>query len=242
MLPSSQGAFRLFRAFGIQVSLHWTWFLLAYYRFQEGKDAYDQPAWKVAEIVSLFGIVLLHEFGHSLACRSVGGQADQIILWPFGGIAFVQPPHRPGAFLWSIAAGPLVNVALFPVFFAVKYFAIHSGIISIDSDEDYFIKMIYRINLGLLVFNILPIYPLDGGQIFQSILWFFIGYPKSVIVAAGLGLLAGVGVAIYAFTNGEMWLGFIAFFLLSQSWRSFQRAREILKYEKQQGRDGVIEI
>ena len=49
---------------------------------------------------------MLHEFGHALACRQVGGQADLIVLWPLGGVAYVNPPPRPGALLWSIAAGP----------------------------------------------------------------------------------------------------------------------------------------
>ena len=60
-------------------------------------------------------IVLIHEFGHQLACRSVGGQTHDIVLWPLGGVAYVSPPQRPGAQLWSIAAGPLVNVILFPI-------------------------------------------------------------------------------------------------------------------------------
>ena len=58
----------------------------------------------------------MHEFGHALACRQVGGKANQIMLWPLGGVAYVSPPQRPGAMLWSIAAGPLVNVVLVPVF------------------------------------------------------------------------------------------------------------------------------
>jgi Zn-dependent protease len=70
------------------------------------------------EYLALFSIVLMHEFGHALACRQVGGTADQILLWPFGGVAYVNPPQRPGAMLWSIAAGPLVNVALFPLLLA----------------------------------------------------------------------------------------------------------------------------
>ena len=63
----------------------------------------------------MFGIVLLHEFGHVLACRSVGGQANEIMLWPFGGVAFVKPPPRPAATLWNVVAGPAVNVLLVPV-------------------------------------------------------------------------------------------------------------------------------
>ena len=69
------------------------------------------PMLNVLEYLALFGIVLLHEFGHALACRQVGGTADRIMLWPLGGVAYVNPPSRPGATLWSLAAGPLVNVA-----------------------------------------------------------------------------------------------------------------------------------
>src|SRR5438477_7968109 len=75
----------------------------------------DLPVWGVLEYLSLFVIVLIHEFGHALACRQVGGVANRIVLWPLGGVAFVNPPRRPGAYLWSIAAGPLVNVALIPI-------------------------------------------------------------------------------------------------------------------------------
>src|SRR6516225_1158639 len=109
------GSWPLFRVAGIQVYLHWSWLLVAYFEIVNRVNKYHSMTWNVIEYVALFGIVLLHEFGHALACRSVGGQADRIMLWPLGGVAFVQPPPRPGAVLWSIAAGPLVNVALVPV-------------------------------------------------------------------------------------------------------------------------------
>src|SRR5580693_4864294 len=115
-MPSSrQGAIRLFRFSGIDVFLHWSWFLVAAYEIQTRKGSYSSLTWNVLEYLALFLIVMIHEFGHSLACRQVGGTANQIVLWPLGGVAYVSPPQRPGAMLWSIAAGPLVNVALFPV-------------------------------------------------------------------------------------------------------------------------------
>ena len=101
--------FRLFKVFGITVYLHWSWFLIAAYELQSRKGVYQSFGWNVAELLSLFGIVLLHEFGHALACRSVGGKAERIVLWPLGGVAYVSPPQRPGATLWSIVAGPLVK-------------------------------------------------------------------------------------------------------------------------------------
>ena len=110
------GTFRLFRFAGITVFLHFSWFIMAAYQLTERSHNYSSPIWAVYEYLALFGIVLLHEFGHALACRQTGGEADRIVLWPLGGIAFVNPPPRPGAVLWSIAAGPLVNVALIPIF------------------------------------------------------------------------------------------------------------------------------
>src|SRR5271155_6064338 len=119
MPRSRQGTIRLFRFAGIDVFLHWSWFVFAMYEIRGGVSNYSSVTWNVLEYLSLFLIVLLHEFGHSLACRQVGGQANQIILWPLGGVAYVNPPQRPGATLWSIAAGPLVNVALGVILFIV---------------------------------------------------------------------------------------------------------------------------
>ena len=59
------------------------------------RGEYSSFIWNVLEYLTLFAIVLMHEFGHPLACRSVGGKADQIILWPLGGVAYVDPPPAP---------------------------------------------------------------------------------------------------------------------------------------------------
>jgi Zn-dependent protease len=120
-IPSArQGSIRLFRFSGIDVFLHWSWFLVAVFEIQSRQGRYSSVTWNVLEYLALFLIVLLHEFGHALACRQVGGTADQIVLWPLGGVAYVNPPPRLGATLWSIAAGPLVNVALLPVLFLLS--------------------------------------------------------------------------------------------------------------------------
>src|SRR5579863_4039373 len=124
-MPTKRGAFKIFSLAGISVYVHWSWFLVAIYSIQFRTHEYSSLVWNVAEYLSLFLIVLTHEFGHQLACRSVGGQTHDIVLWPLGGVAFVSPPQRPGAQLWSIAAGPLVNVALFPVFLTF-WFCSHS--------------------------------------------------------------------------------------------------------------------
>jgi Zn-dependent protease len=102
---------RLFRVKGIDVFLHWSWFLVAAFEITNRQKAYASALWNVLEYIAIFLMVLLHEFGHALACRQVGGEAKRIMLWPLGGVASVSPPQRPGATLWTIAAGPLVNVA-----------------------------------------------------------------------------------------------------------------------------------
>src|SRR2546423_2044035 len=154
------GTIRLFKFSGIQVYLHFSWFLVAAYEYSRRMHAYESPIWAAGEYVALFAIVLLHEFGHALACRQTGGIADRIVLWPLGGIAFVNPPRRPGAMLWSIAAGPLVNVLLLPILsIALTLSRMSPGE---PTDFSLFIYHVWWINLGLLIFNILPVYPLDG--------------------------------------------------------------------------------
>src|SRR6266478_1475989 len=187
MLPTGQGSIRLFRVAGINVFLHWSWFLVAAYEIQGRTRSYSSLAWNVLEYLSLFVIVTMHEFGHALACRQVGGQANQIVLWPLGGVAYVDPPPRPGAMLWSIAAGPLVNVALFFVLTPLWMLSRSLGWLDTMPDLYRLLFAIWSINLVLLIFILLPIYPRDGGQILRSLLWFVLGRARSLTVAAFLG-------------------------------------------------------
>ena len=93
--------------------------------------------------------------GHALACRQVGGQANQIVLWPLGGVAYVAPPQRPGAMLWSIAAGPLVNVALAPILTILALLGHASDWAAAVPNAYRFLVVACIINYALLIFNIL---------------------------------------------------------------------------------------
>src|SRR6202165_3965878 len=163
MPSASQGSIRLFRFSGIDVFLHWSWFLVAAYEIQTRKGSYSSVTWNVLEYLALFLIVMIHEFGHALACRQVGGRADRIVLLALGGVAYVAPPPRPGATLWSIAAGPLVNVVLMPILFVAVMVGRSSGWAETMPDVYLLVRAVAFINLGLLVFNILSGYPLDCG-------------------------------------------------------------------------------
>jgi Zn-dependent protease/transcription elongation factor Elf1 len=219
------GSIRLFRLAGVTVHLHWTWVLVAAFQVQARADQYGSLLWNVAEYLALFGIVLLHEYGHALACRSVGGRADHIVLWPLGGVAFVAPPPRPGAVLWSIAAGPLVNVVLLPVTIGVFLLAASQGLRDSSPDVYHFLLAVTFINGLLLAFNLLPVYPLDGGQILQALLWFVIGRAKSLMVVSVIGLVVGVGALVVALVNTDIWFIVLAGFVVLRSLAGFQQAR-----------------
>jgi Zn-dependent protease len=238
MTPTRQGSIHLFRFAGVDLYLHWSWFLIAVYGISSRAPRYTSMVWPVLEYLALFVIVLLHEFGHALACRQVGGKADQIVLWPLGGVAYVAPPPRPGATLWSIAAGPLVNVALAPLFIGLWVLAAAMGWAEAIPNAYTFVKTICIINGALLIFNLLPIYPLDGGQIVQSLLWFALGRARSLLVTTVIGFIgvAGlIGLAVYA---RDQWLGILCIFILLNCWRGLMQARVLARIAKLPRRTG----
>ena len=238
MLPSEQGSFRLFRFKGINVHLHWSWFLIAIFSVSQRVPNYESPLWALGEYLALFVIVLLHEFGHSLACRQVGGTSDQIVLWPFGGVAFVNSPQRPGATLWSIAAGPLVNVVLLPVIIGAGYACRGAGLLDDNPDLGHFLRALLYIDVTLLLFNLLPIYPLDGGQMLRSVLWYPLGRARSLQIATILGFIGGAGLIGLAIYWQSLWTGILAGFLLMQCWQSFQAVKPLLQLERLPRRSG----
>lgn len=231
MLPTQRGGFRLFRLAGIDVFLHWSWFIVALFELQRANE-YSSPAWSVLEYLSLFAIVTMHEFGHALACRQVGGRAEQIVLWPLGGVAYVDPPQRPGATLWSIAAGPLVNLALAPVLIGGFLLLRAQGWGVTAPDALALVRAVAYLNVFLLLFNVLPVYPLDGGQILRSLLWFVLGRARSLLVASSLGFVGVAGLAYLALRWESTWSGILAAFVGMNCWRGFQHARALWRVER----------
>ena len=239
----TRGSLRLFRLFGITVYLNWMWiFAVLYFMYAAGGVSF----WNFLFVLALFGIVLAHEFGHALACRSVGGQADTIVLWPLGGVAYVSPPWRPGAMLWSIVAGPLVNVALAPVLWALLPAPVRHQLLGVTgallpiawlvqaprvtellllcTPAQAFVLQLLALDLAVLTFNLMPVYPLDGGKILWSALWFFIGETRALRVASILGIIGAGGFMLLAFAQGSLWLVFIAVFILVSALSAFRQA------------------
>ena len=238
MTPTRQGSIRLFRFAGIDLYLHWSWFLVAFYGISRRAVNYSSMAWPVLEYLSLFAIVLLHEFGHALACRSVGGQANQIVLWPLGGVAYVSPPLRPGAVLWSIAAGPLVNVVLVPILGVAWALGVAAGWGATIPNAYTFIQTVFIINCVLLGFNLLPVYPLDGGQILQALLWFVFGRARSLMITVVIGFIGGACLILAAIRVQDLWFGILCVFILINCWGGLRQARVLARVAKLPRRAG----
>jgi Zn-dependent protease len=127
--------------------------------------------------------------------------------------------------LWSIAAGPLVNVALIPIFGALVFFARQSADLSPELLQLFL--AVRFVNYGLLIFNLLPIYPLDGGQILRALLWFPLGQIRSLKIASAVGLIGSVALALFALWLRSFWVGLLAFFLLSQAVNGWRHAKTL---------------
>jgi Zn-dependent protease len=229
------GSLFLFRLFGVNVFVHWSWLLVAALQIYVSRNReielkqFQHPlSFHIAFYLCLFLIVLIHEFGHALACKSVGGKAEQIFLWPLGGIAYVQPPQRAGATLWSIAAGPLVNVVLLPLTIIPAWYLVVTqpdGTMLRD-----FVVAVAATNGMLLIFNMLPFYPLDGGQILRSLLWFITGRGLSLIIASIIGIIGAVLVGLLSFVF-DFWFAIMGFFIGMRSWAGYREGMVLYQIE-----------
>jgi Zn-dependent protease len=228
----------LFRIAGIDVYVHWLWFAAAVYQV-ERRTGYSSLGWAAAEYLSMFLIVLLHEFGHALACRSVGGKADSIVLWLLGGVAYVDPPQRAGAMLWSLAAGPLVNVVLAPFLVTPWVLSDAWGWGETMPDLSRLVEHVCIINFVLLGFNMLPVYPLDGGQILRSLLWFPLGRARSLVIATIIGFVGMAGFVVLAVVARSPWFALMCVFLFVNCRRGLRQGLALLRMAKVPRREGL---
>jgi Zn-dependent protease/predicted transcriptional regulator len=177
---------------GIGVYVHATFLLLlgwvALSHWMEGRSLAFVAA-GVGFILLLFTCVVLHEFGHALTAKKFGIKTRDITLLPIGGVARLERmPEDPKQELWVALAGPAVNVVIAGVLFIVLQFT--GGMQSLSTlsvTRGPFLERLLIVNISLVLFNILPAFPMDGGRIVRALLAMRMDYMKATQIAAGLG-------------------------------------------------------
>jgi Zn-dependent protease/CBS domain-containing protein len=234
------GSFKIGRVFGIDVKIHWTFFLLLAFFFYLGLNnggsvAAALPAAVV--IVALFFCVLLHEFGHSLVAQRFGIEVPDITLLPIGGLARLKSlPERPWDEVKIAIAGPLVNVALAPFFF-LGAFALGAdllrpvNVLEGAASVGQILAYLGIMNLALAVFNLIPAFPMDGGRILRGLLATRLGAVRSTDIASTVGQVFAVGFFILAFVTNSFTLALIAVFIFfgASGESGFVRQREMMR-------------
>jgi stage IV sporulation protein FB len=205
-------------------------------------------------LAALFLVILTHEFGHCIACRAKGGSASEVLLWPLGGLASCSPPERPDAHLWTAIGGPLVNVGFIAVL--TPWIGLESGqwwgraipnpldlaglVQRADFGEDLagwlrmFVLLTNYIAWVLLLFNLIPMFPLDGGRILQALLWRRMGHGPSMRFACRAGIVGAVAIGVGALIGeSTMILGIAIFggFTCVATARQLESERDFLGYD-----------
>lgn len=233
MTPRRAGL-RLATIFGIDVSVGLSWFVVVFAfiliftpSFHEVLGGAQSTAYAVAvaSVLGLFLALLLHELGHAVIAKRNGVQVAGIELWALGGITRTSgTASTPGGQLAIAAAGPLVTLAIAAVCVAVAAIAYPSlGTLEFaiggahPSPVGVWLQTLAAMNLLVLVLNLIPAFPLDGGQIAQALVWWKTGDRNRAMratgrVGQGFALLIG-GLGLYLFARGQLegvWLLFIA--------------------------------
>lgn len=215
---------RIARVFGIDIKVHLTFaFILALGALQWGKPWGPSGAvFGVVLILGLFLCVTLHELGHSLAAQRFGVPVREIVLLPVGGVAVLgKNPDTPRHELIIAAAGPAVNVAIAALLVPVTGAALQwegldprdlaSG--NLGPSLATFLLWMLKANVALVLFNLLPAFPLDGGRMLRAGLAMRLGYARATRLAAGVGQVLAVGLGVLGVATGNLLLALVAVFI-----------------------------
>jgi len=140
-----------------------------------------------------------------------------------------------------MAAGPLVNVILFPLFTLVAFIVTRLHWKIVHPDFYQFVRTVWFMNVVLLFFNLIPVYPLDGGQILRGLLWFKVGPIRSLKAASIIGFGGAILFALWAFASRSIWLGILAFFIFAQAQAGWRAAQNLaIESEEAARRDAAL--
>jgi len=208
---------------GIKIIVHWTFFFLIFWIvFDELKrgGTIESILFNITLVLAVFLCVVLHELGHALTAKHFGIKTKKITLLPIGGMASLEKlPESPKEELLVVIAGLLVNVAialllffLIPVqeLFRLNFTETFEMLMGFSIQN--FLFLLFIVNLGLVVFNLIPAFPMDGGRILRALLAIKLGRLKATQLAAGIGQVLAV-IFLFIGLVSNLFLIFIALFI-----------------------------
>jgi Zn-dependent protease/CBS domain-containing protein len=231
-VPSMRWSLRLGSVSGIDIYVHWTflilllWILMSY--LVQG-ETLALAARALALITAIFGCVVLHELGHALTAQRFNIQTRDITLLPIGGIARLERiPSNPYEELVVVAAGPAVNLVIAAALF-LFLFVTHQFELSVRPYHS-FLTQIMWVNISLLVFNLIPAFPMDGGRILRALLAQHMDYLRATQIAARAGQFIAVLFGVWGLVSANPFLVFIAMFVFAGAHQEFEytQARALL--------------
>jgi len=193
-----KGVLKIGRVSGIKIEVHWTFTLLliwvAFLEIQKGSDL-NRILLNEALILVLFVCVILHELGHALTAKKFGVKTKNILLLPIGGVATLEKmPEKPAQELWIALAGPAVNVVIAILLLLVvpvrSYFNFDSIVLEemlYEPTLQNFLFYLFIANVMLVVFNLIPAFPMDGGRVLRALLSFKLGRVSATNIEASIG-------------------------------------------------------
>ena len=237
-------SFLIGRLFGTEIRIHATFFLLllwiAIAAAQEGGVA--SAVENVVFILALFACVVAHEFGHILMARRYGIKTPDVTLLPIGGMARLEKiPERPWQEIAVSVAGPAVNVVIWLVITIILGAqATLGGLEDIADPTIGFLARLAAVNIFLVVFNLIPAFPMDGGRVFRAALALRVGRVRATRIAAGSGQIFAFLFGLFGLISGNPMLLLIAVFVFiaATSENSDVSMRAIAKTMK--ARDAMI--
>lgn len=209
------------KLFGIPTSIHWTfWILIVWIIFTNLGQGQAETLWYLLFVLAIFGCVLLHELGHALAARRYGIQTRSITILPIGGVANLEKmPEDPKQELVVAIAGPLVNVLIAA---ALWLWLSLSGGLNLQPEDveafthvnaSNFLPSLLLVNIMLVVFNLIPAFPMDGGRVLRAFLAMNMPRVKATEWAVNIGKIFAILFVFWGFSSNPF-LIFIALFIV----------------------------
>ncbi len=201
---------------GTAIRLHITFVLfLAWIAIASWTSGGPQAAWSsLAFMILLFACVVAHEFGHIFVARHFGITTPTVTLLPIGGVAQLERiPEKPSEEFLVAIAGPLVNVVIAVVLIVVFGASLDANSLAgVDKSTVSMVDRLAAVNLFLVVFNLIPAFPMDGGRVLRAILASRIGYVRATEIAASIGQAVAFGLGFLGLFGNPL-LIFIAIFV-----------------------------